>query len=179
IALTLLTASLAAAAYAAPSPGFFDFGKFTPADSGREFVEVNVTSNLLSIAARLTEKSEPEVAEVLRGLQRIRVNVIGLDNSNREEVEKRVKTIQSDLNEQGWERVVTAKEKNEDVGVYLKTRGDEAIEGIVVTVFEGKGEAVFINIVGDIKPEKIAKVGEKLNIDPLKKVGQAIEKETK
>ena len=157
-------------------PGYVDFGKFSPPSSGGEFVEVHITSNLISMVARLAEKNEPEIAELLRGLHRVRVNVIGLDDGNRAEMETRVKKIRSDLDAQGWERIVTAQKKDEDVGVYLKTRGEEAVEGVVVTVIESNREAVFINIVGNIKPEKIAVIGERFNIEPLKKIGQAVEK---
>ncbi len=156
--------------------GYVDFGKFSAPASGGEFVEVHVKSNLIAMAARLTEKNEPEVAEVLRGLQDVRVTVIGLDDDNRAEIQKRVKKIRSELDAQGWERVVSAQKKDEDVGVYLKMRGAEAVEGLVVTVIEANREAVLVNIVGDMKPEKIATIGERLNIEPLKKIGQAIEK---
>ena len=158
------------------SPGYVDFGKFSPPTAGGEFVEVHIKNNLISMVARLVEKEEPDVAELLRGLQLVRVNVIGLDDGNRAEMETRVKKIRDELDAQGWERVVTAQKKDEDVGVYLKTRGEEAVEGVVVTVLDGKREAVLINIVGNIKPEKIALIGERLNIDPLKKIGKAIEK---
>jgi len=157
-------------------PGYIDFGKFSPPASGGEFVEVHIKSNLISMVARLAEKHEPEVAELLRGLHLVRVNVIGLDDGNRAEMEKRVKKLRSELDAQGWERIVTAQKKDEDVGVYLKTRGEEAVEGVVVTVIQGNHEAVFINIVGNIKPEKIAVIGERFNIEPLKKIGQAVEK---
>jgi len=43
-------------------------------------------------------------------------------------------------------------------------------------VIEGAREAVLINIVGNIKPERIALIGERFNIEPLKKIGRAIEK---
>jgi ATP sulfurylase len=103
--------------------------------------------------------------------------VIGLDDKNRADVVERVKTIRDELDAKGWERVVSVQQKNEDVGIYLKTRGGEVVEGLVITVLDGKGEAVLINIVGDIKPEKLATVGERLNIDPLKKFGPALKKE--
>jgi len=157
-------------------PGLVDFGKFTASASGREFVEVNVKSNLINMIARLAEKEEPSVAEVLRGLNLVRVNVIGLDDQNRDEVEKRVKAIRAQLDTQGWERVVTAQQKNEDVGVYIKTRGGDAVSGVVVTVLTGGKEAVLVNIVGDIQPEKLALVGERLNIEPLKKLGGPFKK---
>src|SRR5882672_12689077 len=72
-----------------PPPGYVDFGKFLPPASGGEFVEVHIKSNLISMVARLAEKSEPEAAELLRGLKLVRVNVIGLDDSNRADMEKR------------------------------------------------------------------------------------------
>ncbi len=82
--------------------------------------------------------------------------------------------MRTELETKGWDRVVTVQEKQQDVGVYLKQGKTDAIEGIVVTVIDGDKEAVFVNVVGDIRPEKIAVLGERLNIDPLKKAGAAI-----
>ena len=175
LSVLIASAGLAVSAENNP-PGYVDFGTLPAPSSGGEFVEVNVKNNLISMIARLAEKNEPEVADLLRHLQMVRVNVIGLDDGNRAEMETRVKKIRSDLDAQGWERIVTAQKKDEDVGVYLKTRGEEAVEGVVVTVIESNREAVFINIVGNIKPEKIAVIGERFNIEPLKKIGQAVEK---
>ena len=159
-----------------PEAGYVDFGKFSPPSAGGEFVEVHINSNLISMASRLAERHEPEIADLLHGLQLIRVNVIGLNKENRVDVEKRVKTIRSELDAQGWERVVTAQKNGEDVGVYVKTRGEEAVQGLVVMVLGDKKEAVLVNIVGDIKPEKLAVIGERFNIEPLKKAGRAVQK---
>src|SRR5258708_16353898 len=82
------------------APGYVDFGKFSPAASGGEFVEVQVKSNLISMAARLAQKDQPEVAELIRGLQRIRDNVIGRDDQKRAEGEKPVKDIRRELDAQ-------------------------------------------------------------------------------
>ena len=46
---------------------------------------------------RLAEKQEPQVANVLRGLKGLRVNVIGLDESNRDEVKNRIAGIRTTL----------------------------------------------------------------------------------
>lgn len=155
--------------------GFIDFGKFTPPGDAGQFVEVNINSNLISMVARMTEKSEPEVADMLQGLKSIRVNVIGLNDENRDEMASRIKAIRGQLDSDGWERIVTAQEKKQDVGVYLKTRGPEAVEGVVVTVLDGKKQAVLINVVGDIKPEKLGMLGDRFNIDPLKKFSHKAE----
>lgn len=157
-------------------PGYVDFGQIPPPGNGGEFVEVNVKSNLIAMVARLAEKADPEAAQLLRGLQHVRVNVIGLNQDSRPDIEKRIKAIRSDLVAKGWESVVTVQKDNEDISISLKTRGQEAIEGLVITVLHGSREAILVNIVGNIRPEKVAAVGERLNIEPLKRIVPPVEK---
>lgn len=141
-----------------------------PAADGADYVEVNVSNNLIAMVARLAEKQEPQVADMLRGIKSVRVNVVGLTDQNRSEVEKKIKAIRAQLDAAGWERTVAAQKEKADVGVYVKTRGDEAVEGVVVTVIEGGQQAVLVNLVGDIKPEKLAMIGERFDLEPLKKL---------
>jgi hypothetical protein len=159
--------------------GQVDFGAFSPPKEGGQYVEVKLRSNLISLAARIVEKEEPEIAELLRGLKLVRVNVIGLDADNGSDIQKRIKQIRKDLDGKAWERIVTAQEKDQEVAIYVKMSPKDAIEGFVALVNEGNREAVFVNIVGEIKPEQLAMVGEKLHLDPLKKIGRAAEKAQK
>ena len=175
IAISLAGLTFTFTGQAAPSPGFVDFGKLVGPKHG-QFVEVNIGKPLISMVARIVQKSEKEAGEVLKGLERVRVNVVGLDDENRADIQERVTAIRAKLDEEGWDPIVTVKDKKDDVAVYLKMRGEEAVEGIVVTVLDGTSEAVFINIVGNIQPEKIAMIGEKLNIPPLKKLSAALKK---
>lgn len=173
----LLAASLITIAPAlttcAESPGVVDFGKFTAPGNGSEFVEVQVRSNLLNFAAALVEKEDSDAAKLLRSVQLVRVNVIGLTDANRDEVQQRVKAIRTTLEGRGWERNVNVQGKDgEDVGVYLQMQGGTALAGVAVTVID-RQTAVFVNVVGDIRPEQISALGEKLNIQPLKKIGEA------
>ncbi len=155
------------------STGHLDFGEFTAPKDG-QFVEINIQGNLINLVARLTEDSEPEIAKILRGLKSVRVNVIELNDDNSEEIKARVASVRKQLTAEGWERILTVQDKKEDVGVFIKLKGEEAVEGIAVTVIDGGKEAVFVNIVGDIRPEQIAEVGERLNIDPLKKLSHEL-----
>jgi hypothetical protein len=159
-----------------PPSGMVDFGKFTKPTNG-ELVEINLNGDTIAMAVQVAGKGRPDFADALRGLHSIRVNVVGLDAQNREEVTTRMKSTRTELDKLGWQRVVNVQEKNEDVGIYLKTRGQEAIEGVVITVLDGRKEAVFINIAGDIKVEKLAALGEKLNLGALKKVGEVLKKQ--
>src|SRR5208282_4050180 len=141
---------------AGPPPSQVDFGKFTPPGDSGEFVEIQVNSNLLSLAAQVVEKQQPDAAKLLRSVQLVHVNVVGLTDGNRAELEKRVRQIR------------------QDVGIYTKTRGGEALAGLAITVIQPKEQVVLINIVGDIRPEQVAALGDKLDIKPLKDVGAAL-----
>ena len=154
-------------------PGYVDFGKFSPASEG-EFVEVRINSSLIAMASRLAEKVEPQVTDALRGLKQVQVNVIGLTEENRAEVLKRVEGVRQQLEGTQWERVVTAQQRDQDVRVYMKTRGSEAVEGLVVTVLEGKRHAVLLNVERHKRPEKHALIAERFHLEPLKKVSQAL-----
>ncbi|HEY0966429.1 MAG TPA: DUF4252 domain-containing protein [Opitutaceae bacterium] len=165
-ALVLATAGLLSAS--AAEPGFVDFGSFTPS-AGGEFVEVNLQEGLIKFAARIAAKEEPAAAEVLRGLKRVRVNVIELDDTNRKSTTERVEKIRTELASQGWEQIVTVKGRSdENVVVFMKTSGEDVIEGIVVTVIEDDRKAVLVNVVGQIKADQLAELGERLDIEPLK-----------
>jgi hypothetical protein len=162
---------------AEPRSGEIDFEKYVPA-TRRAIVEVHLKSNIIGLAAKFVETEDAEAAKLLRSIDQVRVNVVQLDGDKIDITEKQMMELRTHLEKTGWERVVSVHEKSsEDVGVYLKARGQEAFEGIVVTVLEGRNkEAVFINIVGDIKPDQIAAVGKALHIEPLKKVGEALRK---
>lgn len=180
--LTLGTAIVAAtlllthASAETTPPGQVDFGAFAPPENGSQFVEVNVPGSLLAMASRVVEKQEPQIAQLLGGLQLIHVNVIGLNDSNREEMQKRASRIGQEMDKKGWERIVAVRQQDQQVSVYLKTLNKDTVQGLVVMVMDGQNQAVFVNVVGNIKPEQLSLLGERLHIDPLKEAGKAAEK---
>ena len=131
-------------------------------------MEIELPANLLCLAAQVAEKNQPDAGQLLSGLQQVRVYVVGLDDSNRAEVQKRTQTIRQELLAKGWQRIVGVQEKSEEVGIYLKMADKGAIQGLVATVLDGKDQAVFVNVVGDIKPEQLAALGDHLKLDALK-----------
>ncbi len=181
LAAATILAAVAAANLpgAEPSPGYVDFGKLVPAAEGK-FVEVNLSEGLLKFAASICSHEEPQAAEMLRNLKHVRVNVIELNDANRAATIERVKTVRQELEAQGWAQVVNVREapKGDDVQVYTKTRGDEAIEGLAVTIIDNQHEVVLVNVVGDIKPDQIASLAERFDIEPLKKACPAKPKTT-
>lgn len=172
--LVAATLSLALSAFAAnpeSDAGYVDIGQLVPSAKG-EFVEVNLSPGILKFAARIASKQEPEAAEILKNLKRVRVNVVSLDDSNRKGTVGQIESIRRKLESQGWTKMVTVREgeDGDNVDVHVMQRSDDMIDGLVVTVLDRKGEAVFVNIVGNISADQIATVAENLNIAPLKQV---------
>ncbi len=189
LALAVAIASLISKANAAPGstpPGQVDFGNFEPSESGAQFVEVNLPGNLIALAARFVEKQEPDVAQLLTGIKRVHVNVVGVDESNRSDLQKRAQKVRKDLLSKGWERIVTAQKQDQEVGVYLKMDEKSTVQGLTVVVMGDEQQAVFVNIVGDIKADQLSsigdrlyKLGEQFDIEPLKHAGKNIKKSEK
>lgn len=170
--LTGLSIGLTHAAFAAEvDPGYIDIGQLMPAAKG-QFVEVNLSSGLLRFAAKIAARHEPEASELLAGLKSIRVNVVSMDDSNRADTLAKIESVRRKLESQGWNKMVTVREKGDgdNVDVHVKQRSDENIDGLVVTVIDHKGEAVFVNIVGNINADQISKIADKFDIDALKHV---------
>jgi hypothetical protein len=179
-AATLSLALTTFATAAEVEPGAIDIGQLLPSAKG-EFVEVNLSSAMLKFAARIAARQEPEVAEMIRNLKSIRVNVVGLDDTNRAATVEQIEGVRRKLEAQGWTKMVTVRERNggDNVDVHVKQRGEESIDGLVVTVLDRKGEAVFVNIVGNINADQLAQIADKFDIEPLRKVHSKIEAKKK
>ena len=170
----IVTAASVAAIFSASvyavSPGYVDFGKFEPA-SGKQYVEVDINASLLRLAATFTRSQEPEIANLISSLERVRVNVFGVQDENRAETLTRINVLRDQLVADGWNRVVTVRENSgDDVAVFVRENGNDAIHGLVVTVLGSDGETVLVNVVGDVEMEQLAKLGESLNIKPLQEL---------
>jgi Domain of unknown function (DUF4252) len=170
-AATLLLALTATSFAADTDAGYFDMGQFTPAKDGKH-VQINIPTGLLKFAAKIAAVKEPEAAAVIGNLQQVRVNVVSLDDKNRQSTTEQIASIRKKLTSQGWLQIVSVREQEggDNVDVHVKQNSDDSIGGIVVTVLDGNGEAVFVNVVGNITAEQLGQVAEKFDIDPLRKV---------
>ncbi|HTL66437.1 MAG TPA: DUF4252 domain-containing protein [Lacunisphaera sp.] len=155
----------------AAETGAIDIGQLMPSAKG-QFVEVNLSHSMLQFAAKLTAHQEPETAELIRNLKSIRVNVVGMDDSNRAATVEKIESVRQKLEAQGWTKMVMVRDEagGDNVNIHVLQHDEENIDGLVVTVIDRKGEAVFVNIVGNINADQIAKIADKFDIEPLKKM---------
>jgi hypothetical protein len=172
VAAATLSLALVSTSFAVENEaGFVDIGQLVPSANG-QFVEINLSSGMLKFAAKIAAHQEPEAAAVIANLKRIRVNVIGMDDSNRADTVSKIEAVRRNLEAQGWTQMVTVRDRKDgdNVDIHVKQRGDDAIDGLVVTVLDKKGEAVFVNIVGNISADQLGMIAEKFDIDQLKHI---------
>ena len=151
-------------------PGYVDFDMMGVFGEMEASVEVFLKGSLLKIAARATAEEDPELSEMIENLKFIHVQVFPLDEDVYGKVEKKVNQVAKRLEKSGWEMVVRIRDRDDDeqVNVYfLPTRNDEIISGLVVMVIDDMDEAVFVNIVGDLDPVQIGRLGNKFDIDGI------------
>lgn len=135
---------------------------------GEPKVEINLSSGLMNMVASFAKHEDPEIGEILAGLEFIKIRVYNL-NGEVEQANLMIDSVSQKLRADSWEALVTVNdyEENEQVRIFSKTTND-VIDGVVVMVVSPEkdgGEGVFINIVGEIDPNKIAKLTDTLNID--------------
>ena len=95
---------------------------------------------------------DPEIRALLRDVKGVRISIYEVkDNSTI--FKKNIAKTQENLNADGWHPVVRVNEKDSDEStlMYMKSDG-EVIDGLVVITLD-KDEAVFVNVIGHIKPE--------------------------
>lgn len=127
-----------------------------------ETVEVNLDGNLLAIAKKFLSASDPEEAEakkVLDGVRGIYVRVLKFRKEGEYSMAD-VEKLRTSVKAPGWQRVVDVRSsegRGDNAGVYMKSDGNQ-IQGLVVLAAEPR-ELTVVNVVGNINPEQIRKLG--------------------
>ena len=148
------------------NPGYFNLDNIRTTFSDEPTLEINLEGFLLSMAASATKVAEPDLAEVLDNLLYVRVERYDLPRDKRDEVQGKNGELAKKLDKEGWERVVRVRENEDDVYVYLKPE-NKKIVGIVVMAIEGSKRVLFANIVCNIDPDQIGRLGNRWDLNHL------------
>lgn len=147
-------------------PGYVDFNSLGLATKSESSVEVYLKGPLLSMVSEASRNEDPELGKVLAKLKLIRVEAFPLRSEDREQAEVQIAQAAQLLEQQGWEKVVRVREADEQAYIYLRTEG-KVIAGLLVMTIEAKEGLTFVNLVGDLDPLELGRLGGKFNIPPL------------
>ena len=148
-------------------PGYVDLDVIEAWFDKEPSIIVNVKGALIDLVAEASRYEDPELADLLHKLKSVQVRGYRLNWVDFEEVQGRVSTMARRLESRGWDTVVRVRDDDEDVNVHIRV-DDGAIAGMFVMVISpDEDETVFVNIVGQIDPEQIGRLGRKFDIEPL------------
>ncbi len=148
-------------------PGYVDFSELTSQFGEAPTLEVNIKGQLLKLVAEASREDDPELADLLMELKAIQVRGYPLRRAQFRSMERRSQILAGQLEADGWETVVNLRDFGQYVDMYVKQNAS-AIEGMVLLVLDSEaGETVFINIVGNIDPQEMGRIGSKFTTAPL------------
>jgi hypothetical protein len=156
-------------------PGYLDLTSIEGWFDQEPWLEVNIKGALLKLITEASRNEDPELTSLLGKLKAIEVRGYPLSPAQFADIGRRTSLLSKQLESKGWETIVRVRERrdeNQQVNIFMKVNRD-VIAGLVVMVLQPDEEegAVFVNIVGDIDPAQIGKIGQKFNINPLEDIG--------
>jgi hypothetical protein len=154
--LAVATLGFAQSPTSAHDPGAValeELGAFGPDGAA---IDVDLQGPMVQLVAAAAAENDPEVAELLRSIRRIRV-MSGVPGNDWPHMRDRFETVARDLENRGWNRIVRVREDDELVLVLVMPAGDR-FAGLTVLVLEGGDEAALVNIAGDIDPATIGRL---------------------
>ena len=148
-------------------PGYVNLDQFEGWFDEEPSIIVNIKGALLKLVAEASRYEDPDLADLLHKLKAVQVRGYDLDWADAKEVGRRANVFSKSLEAEGWDIVVRVRDDEEHVHVYVRVN-DEVIAGMMVMVISSDdGETYFLNIVGDIHPEQIGRIGRRFDIEPL------------
>jgi len=149
-------------------PGYVDFGAIEFFESEEARIEVYLKEPMLKLIGKFMKTDDPEMFDIMNKLLLVRVQVFDINRSVAGKLAEISSVTAKRLDGEGWDRLVRVREQDEHIDVYLKPSEDyNTVKGIVVMVINDNDEAIFVNIVGDINPDDISKLGGQFDIDEL------------
>ncbi len=169
VVIALLVCALAAAPAATSAdgggPGYVDSSPFKEiAGEDAVTVEINISGALLKTIGR----ADPDLYELIGGLESIHAVVLDLGSSGAtERARKTILDVEKRLQKQGWERIALVREEDGEVRILVLADG-EAIQGLAVMIIDmDEGEMIFANIAGELDLAAIQSIGDSLEIPGL------------
>lgn len=167
--LVVLAGSVAAQT-GSTHPGYFPIEELGIFSTGDLEVDVDLKGAMLQAVASSIEAQEGDLAEMVSGLERVRVQVGAPQKADASTVNHALSEAIANLESSGWDRILRVEEDDEQVYLFTRESGG-MIVGFTVLVNEAGEEVVLVNIVGSIDPatfgRALAKMDQLPDLDEL------------
>lgn len=151
------------------SPGFVDFAALGMEPPGELTLRVNLYGAILRLVAEAARGPEPDFAELVDKLEGIFATIYEVPADARAGLERGARDTARRLEARGWQTVAEFHDPGGDTGYLQVALEGERIRGIAAMFVEPDGTAGFINVVGDVAPEDVGRLGRTFNIDALER----------
>ncbi len=148
-------------------PGYVDLDQFDGWFDEEPSIIVNIKGALLKLVAEASRYEDPELADLLHKLKAVQVRGFDLDWDSFRGVEQRTRAFAKSLEDKGWDTVVRVRDDDESVHIHVRVNDGSIAGMMVVVISHDDDESFFLNIVGEINPEQIGRIGRKFDIEPL------------
>ncbi len=150
-------------------PGFVNLGAGSVFDADRLKVHVSIKDAMLRLVAAASRENEPELAKMMEGLRAVEVRVFEVTEDSATTVGATIRETANRLKKRGWDPAVEIRMEDKQGFLYFRFE-DERTVGLAGMFVETGGEAMFVNIVGDIDPTLVGKLAARFNISVLGEV---------
>lgn len=138
--------------------------------ASRATVEVNVEGALMRMVEAASRQEDPELADLLARLDGVFVLGYELKETTMDQFDQLATDMGNNLADDGWTVVMRTRDIVENTHFYVRLEGDGVTGMVVISVEAGSDQAVFVNIVGDIDPEQIGRIGQKFQIQGMREL---------
>jgi hypothetical protein len=173
--MSVALAGTAAAQTGSSHPGYYAIEEMGIFAAGDLEVDVDLKGAMLQAVASSMEGQEGDLAEVVTGLERVRVQVGSPQKADASAVNNAVGDAVAALESSGWDRILRVEEEDEQVFLFAR-ESEGMIVGITVLVNDAGEEVVLVNVVGSIDPVTFGKALAKMDQMPdLDELMEAVE----
>lgn len=149
-------------------PGYFNFGDLSGLDDSESYKEAKINQDLFKLMSQMDDEKDPEVQKLFENIKLIHAQAFNTTAGNIEKVRAKIKEFDDKLIKEKWMRIVQVTGKSEGLNVYVKSKSEKEIYGVVVTVFNKEKESAFINVIGNIDMEALGKLSKKFDLPGFK-----------
>lgn len=149
-------------------PGFIDFSQQATLTDDNLDIHLSVKDPLIKLVAAGTRETDPDLADVLEQLKAVEVHVYEVPEAQQDIVRKEITKWAGKLESGGWTEAITIRMKGARGHVFLRLMNDKP-KGLAAMYTGDDGEAVFVNIVGQIDAAQVGRLATKFDLDVLGK----------